>query len=152
MGSTFTLDRRILRHWLLLIAVVCTDPVPCETVYGDPEVRTMSSPVAVVTATDRDNGQEIAVPVGGLLVLRLEAVPGTGYGWQVTKEAGPHLTAVGQPFFEPSGKVEAGGTEVEVFHFRVVAKGRAQLELVYRRPWEKHLPPAKSFEISVRVE
>ncbi|MGH2360804.1 MAG: protease inhibitor I42 family protein [bacterium] len=152
MWSHFIADRRSLVTSLLPVVALLAGLESLDPVLAASEVQSMSSTSTVVTMTNHDDGREVVVPVGGTVVLRLEAVPGTGYGWQITKDPAPHLAPVGQPFFEPSGKVEAGGPEEEVFHFRAVTPGRARLELEYRRPFEKEALPFKTYRIGVRVE
>jgi predicted secreted protein len=89
------------------------------------------------------------MPAGSVVVLRLEAMPGTGYGWQVVRNGSPLLQPEGLPVFEPRSKMEAGGVEDEVFRFRVSMPGTADLEFHYRRPWDTQGPAAKTFRIRI---
>ncbi len=44
-----------------------------------------------------------------------------------------------------------GCAETTTFRFEAVAPGEGTLRLEYRRPWETGVPPARTFEILVRV-
>ena len=45
----------------------------------------LARPVAdeILTATESDDGKTVRLAAGDSLVLRLEADPGAGYGWQL---------------------------------------------------------------------
>src|SRR5262245_8195517 len=53
-----------------------------------------SSPVAR-TFTAQDDERAVSVPLGETVVLRLEALPGTGYGWQLVRDGAPQLQLEG---------------------------------------------------------
>jgi inhibitor of cysteine peptidase len=112
----------------------------------------MESSPRAITFTGKDDRHEVSVPLGSTVILRLEAIPGTGYGWQLVQDGSPQLQRDGEPRFEPRSDVEAGGVEDEVFRFRAQATGMAELECVYRRPWEKQASGAKRFTIRIMIE
>jgi len=86
----------------------------------------------IVTAADKD--QTVVLPQESLLVVRLPAVPSTGYSWQVTSIS-PRILKVVQEFeFEPT---EYGSvTGYQLVRLAGVRAGKARLVLTYRRPWE----------------
>ena len=104
-----------------------------------------------LTVTQKEDGGEIVLAAGGTLILRLEAIQGTGYGWQIVKDASPQLKTVGSPESEASGNTKEGGMEIEVFQFTAHVPGSSDLELQYRRPWEKQIAPAKTYRLRVIV-
>jgi inhibitor of cysteine peptidase len=122
---------------------------------GDKDSAGPDTGTVTVTFTSRDDPAKPAkatVRRGGLLVVRLEARPGTGFGW--TQSAGADSAALkpeGETFFE-SDKTLPGGTEWQVFRYRAVAAGTANLEFRYARPFEKDMPPAKVFRATVEVQ
>jgi predicted secreted protein len=122
---------------------VALSPAPGPS--GAPTARSL-------TVTQKQDGQEVVLGSGEMLVLRLEAIPGTGYGWQIAMDASPQLVAVGGPVFEPTGTAEAGGVENEVFQFRAQTPGSSHLMLEYRRPWEKRAASTRTFQVRVIVE
>ena len=118
---------------------------------GEPLVIRVAGP-QMVNLTDQDNGQQLSIPTGTQLILRLEAIPGTGFGWQIVENGFPQLHLEKDPVFEPKSQEEAGGLEDEVFRFRAEEPGMVNLELHYRRPWEKDVLASKTFRIQVKVK
>lgn len=123
----------------------------CFGISGQVPSAAMSSSEETVTVTDKDNGGQVSVAKGGTLVIRLEAIPGTGYGWQVVKDDTERLELLGKPEFEQSGRDLAGASEQQIFRFRALALGLSQLELHYVRSWEKDVPSAKTFKVKVLI-
>jgi len=88
------------------------------------------------------------------LVVRLAAHPETGYRWGVERGAPSVLSPADEPNYEPvfasAPLVGSGGWTT--FRFRANAPGSDTLELVYRRPWEKAVPPAKTYRLDIVVQ
>lgn len=92
---------------------------------------------AEVAATSREvseaqNGTTVTLPVGGILMVRLNANPSTGYAWAIA-ERPPILGLDGQRYDQdPSepGMVGVGGKET--FFFDADRAGRGTLRLEYR--------------------
>jgi inhibitor of cysteine peptidase len=105
----------------------------------------------VVQVTEKDNGRTVQLTAGAELVLRLHAQLGTGFGWKVAENDARVLSPEGEPGTEREGEPKPGGAEVQVFRFRAASTGSAGLALVYARPWERNVPPAKTFHLAVRV-
>jgi len=106
-----------------------------------------------VDVNDADDGGQVELELGKLLVVTLESNPSTGYGWEPVENNESVLKQFGQVEFKPSDTgdspmVGAGGWEI--FRFKAVSAGQATLELVYRRPWED-VEPLKTFTIQVIV-
>ncbi len=112
----------------------------------------MAAAPRVVTLTEQDGGGQVTIPIGSKIILKLEAVPGTGYGWQIVRSGSPELQLEGAPVFESKSQAEAGGPEDEVFQFFAQKPGKVELELHYRRPWEKGVIPTRTFTIHVVVD
>jgi inhibitor of cysteine peptidase len=108
-----------------------------------------ASPVAI---TDKDAGKSITLAVGQELTLSLESNVTTGFAWEVAGLNTAVLEQVGEPEYKApqSGLVGAGG--VQLFRFKAKAAGQAELKLNYRRAWEKDVPPAKTFTVTVVVK
>jgi inhibitor of cysteine peptidase len=101
---------------------------------------------------DNDGGQ-IELELGKLLVVTLESNPSTGYRWELLENNESILKLFGQAEFKPSENsgprmVGAGGWEI--FRFKAVSAGQMTLELVYHRSWED-VKPLKTFSIQVVV-
>ena len=108
------------------------------------------SKASTMTVTDQDNGKTIDLAKGDTLMVELSSNPSTGYGWKVKGDPSP-LKLASSDYKQPdqSGKVGAPG--VQQFRFDASAAGTSKLELVYRRPWEKGVAPARAFTVDVNV-
>ena len=108
---------------------------------------------AAKTLTPLDNGHEVAVAVGQVLIVKLPSNPTTGYSWSLPSGAEPAiLKKAGEPAFtreSPFGIIGAGGTEI--WRFRATKAGRQTLRLDYARPWEKDVAPVQTVSFDVVV-
>jgi len=106
-----------------------------------------------VDVTEADNGGQVELELGKLLVVTLESNPSTGYRWEILENNESILKQFCEVEFKSSDTDEppmvgAGGWEI--FRFKAVSTGQTTLELVYRRPWED-AEPLKTFSIQVTV-
>ncbi len=106
-----------------------------------------------VDVNEADDGGQIELELGKLLVVTLESNPSTGYRWELLENSESILKQFGQAEFRPSETgdppmVGAGGWEI--FRFKAVSAGQMTLELVYHRSWED-AEPLKAFSIQVIV-
>jgi predicted secreted protein len=105
---------------------------------------------------DEDNdGSQVELEQGQILVVTLESNPTTGYSWEVVETQESILEQMGDAEFKPSQTGEpplvgAGGWEI--FRFKAISAGQMTLQLVYRRPWEEGVEPIKTFSIQVVVK
>ena len=98
-----------------------------------------------------DNGGQVDLNVGQILVVSLESNPTTGYRWEVAEIDDEILRQEGEAEYEAeSDLVGAGG--VETFRFKALAAGEGELKLVYRRSWEEGVEPIEVFSIEVDVK
>ena len=51
---------------------------------------------------------------------------------------------------DKGGKIGGGGRQI--FEFQALEPGRSELELVYRRPFEKDVKPAQTFKITFDIK
>ena len=90
-------------------------------------------------------GQEVA--------LQLDANASTGYRWELASPVPEVVAVVDAGTYreppDPEAKVGAGGSTS--FVFRAVRPGKGVLELVYRRPWEAGVAPAKITRVDLDV-
>jgi inhibitor of cysteine peptidase len=104
------------------------------------------------TITLKEDGTKVKIAKGQILQLKLDALPSAGYTWQVSKQNEEQLKLQGKPVFERPEKKVIGGKVTQVFRFKAEAVGTSDLELHYKRPFEKDKPPAKTFKLNVTVE
>ena len=103
-----------------------------------------------VVLVENQNGKSVQLPIGGQLVVRLPAQLGTGFSWAVVSRNGDALRLM-QQRTESAGRMRPGGAEEQVFVFAPQTSGFEQVELAYRRPWEKDQPPARVFRFTATV-
>ena len=107
------------------------------------------APRRTLTLGEPDNGSTIFLTQGERIVVRLPSNPTTGYVWSVARNAAAVVQPAGDPRFEPSGNAKPGSAGYQIFEFRIAAAGASSLALVYRRPFEKDQPPARTWGIFV---
>jgi len=97
-----------------------------------------------------DNGRTVPLSVGQLVVISLDANPSTGYTWEIKGLNQAVVQQVGEMEFKPSSEL-AGAPGTAIFRFKAVSPGQTTLTLIYHRPWEQNVPPAKTFSIQLTV-
>ena len=101
-----------------------------------------------------DDGGQVELSPGQVLVVELDSNVTTGYSWSVAELPGGVLEQDGEAVYtQPErnqGLVGAGG--VETLRFKAVKAGDGALKLAYRRPWEKDTLPAEEFTVNVVVK
>ncbi len=109
-----------------------------------------------LTVTEHNNGDTVHIALGATLIIKLDAIPGTGYAWHVDKAKLNLLTLIGEPIFEPKKKDltngPLGAPTFNVFRYRTEKEGTEILELCYKRFWEKNKSPLNTFSITVSIQ
>ena len=140
MTLTFTAKALFVCLLALWTPVAVRDSAPAQR---------RSRAAATVVLTETDSGREVEVRRGDVLVVRLNAQLGTGYGWRVARNNARRLRPLGESLESSGGGDKVGGAETQVFRFKAVRRGAATLTLHYKRPWEK--AESKTFSVEVRV-
>jgi inhibitor of cysteine peptidase len=126
------------------------------------------SPPTEITLGAEDQGRTVQLHQGEELVISLEAIPSTGYGWQVDQglaaaQSQPILVQTGESFDAQGVQTSTddelsvttapllGAPEIQTLRFQAAQAGETTLRLVYRRPWEEDVPPAQEFSLSVEA-
>ena len=87
-----------------------------------------------------DPGEPIKVKVGQDFALKMESNPTTGYGWRCSKALdGKVIQFVTNAFIPPDSKLMGAGGH-EVWTFKAIGGGQAEISMKYIRPWEKDQP------------
>ena len=114
--------------------------------------------VAIITSNAKkdvsigaaDAGKNISLKQGDTLVVTLDGNVTTGYTWEPSQDISI-LKQIGTAEQTPdSSKIGAPGQIV--LKFQAVQAGQGKLTLVYHRPFEKDVPPAKTFSVDVTVQ
>lgn len=95
------------------------------------------------------DGREVTLGVGEVVALSLAENPTTGFRWDFAVKPEPACTLVKSTFERATGSPGKGGTHR--WRFQAVHPGSGEIELEYRRPWEKETPPSQTFKLTVRV-
>jgi len=108
---------------------------------------------AQLNLTEQENGKDLWMDRGDLLVFRLPSNPSTGYSWSVAASKPGLLLQQGEAACEipksAKGRVGAGGPEV--WRFRAVRAGTLTLTFSYARVWEKGVPPVRTLTWPVTI-
>lgn len=87
------------------------------------------------------------------LVLTLPSNPTTGYRWEVREAAPTVLRRLGPEIHDsPEEPAVVGSDGQSTWHFQTVQIGMDSLLLVYQRPWEVDVKPAKTFDCTIIVK
>jgi len=101
--------------------------------------------------TYSDSGQTINIGVNQEFVIALGSNPTTGYSWQASHDE--NMLRLVESKYElgkeaKQGAVGAGG--VEYFRFQALKKGKTEITLVYKRPWQEESLDQKVFIVNVK--
>jgi inhibitor of cysteine peptidase len=108
-----------------------------------------SSSSREVIVNDTNNDMQIVLDRNNILIVKLLASPGTGYGWQIVKS--DHLQPLTDSELLPLQAEITGASEIQVFRFVAQNSGTSILELHYLRAWEKNVPPLKTYHLNIEI-
>lgn len=97
--------------------------------------------------TEKAAGKTLKLPKSGLIAIKLDSNPSTGYGWQMSC-ASKNVSKVGSSFTIPRSEEErlgAPGTEILVL--AVTQPGTYNVRMDYKRSWEKMSLQSFSFTV-----
>lgn len=103
------------------------------------------------TITEQDNGRDIDLNAGDILIVKLPSNPSTGYNWLVAGEPAPLKLQKSAFHNKASSAKTVGAAGITALQFTATSSGIANLTLVYRRSWEYNTPPMKTFSVRVNV-
>lgn len=104
-----------------------------------------------ITVTEQDSDRTIEVAVGQKIFVQLPSNPTTGYQWNVLGGTAPLEFVKSGYATDPPAAVRAGAGGTQTLQFTAKAPGKGELKLGYARPWEKDVPPAKTFSATIVV-
>lgn len=104
----------------------------------------------VARLTANAEGKTLTLKDGGLIAIKLDGNPSTGYGWHL-KTNSDNVKSVGTSFTIPAADDQRVGTPgIEIVMLAVKGKGEHQVTMEYKRSWEQFV--LKSFTFNVKVE
>ena len=150
-GASLTNRASCISALALLSLCLATGNVSCTT----KQAAAANSPAAApppVSLTEQDSGKSIEISVGQPILVRLASNPTTGYSWSVQGNPAPLEVVKSDYDPDPQGKSRVGAGGVQTVQLIAKSAGKAQLKLYYRRPWEKDVPPASTFAVTIVVK
>lgn len=145
---------RLLRLSTLVVAAGLSFVSLCYGAFAPPADHTMQTapPTSTICRIgEAQHNEPVSLKVGQSLEVSLEANPTTGFEWQVARTDNRRLPQVGGPVFEPPASGREGDATVQTLRFLAREAGMVELELHYRRPWEKEGEPLKTFVTFVEI-
>lgn len=115
----------------------------------------ISLPVAAAqrTVTDKDDEKIINLSIGDKLIIKLPGNYTTGYQWEVINGYDDDvIKQEGKGEYQPEKTDMIGSGGTATFTFKAIGTGRTDLNLEYKRPWEKNGDVPEDFEITVVVK
>lgn len=100
--------------------------------------------------SEADAGRLIELSAGDKLEITLPGNPTTGFQWDVSAGDPAVLQLSDEPEFESSDSMVGGKGNI-ILRFTAVGPGEIELKLIYHRPFEKDLPYAQTFNVTVTV-
>lgn len=106
--------------------------------------------VQALDLTGQESGRSVTVPVGEVVSITLGGNPTTGYAWELADVDRAVLAPDPEPAYVADSALSGAGGK---YTFRLTARaaGSTAVQLVYRRSWEKGLPPLERFDLQVSV-
>jgi inhibitor of cysteine peptidase len=115
----------------------------------------ISLPLAAAqkTLTEKDDEKLVNLGVGDKLIINLPGNYTTGYQWEVKEGYDDDvIKQKGKGEYQPEKTDLVGAGGIATFTFKAAGIGRTDLNLEYRRPWEKDGDVPEDFEITVVVK
>jgi inhibitor of cysteine peptidase len=100
---------------------------------------------------ETQNGGNVELQQGNLLVITLEGNPTTGYQWEMLPNTDGAVELQGEPEYKSGGNL-AGSGGIYKFTIKAIKTGSTRVELKYYRSFEVGVPPIKTFSIGVEVK
>ena len=138
------------RSWIVSLVLLCL--LPWLAAAQAPVSKTAAKTATpTATITEQDNGKDIDLTTGEALMVKLPSNPSTGYSWSVVGDPAPLMLEKSSHVKSPKSSGAVGAPRMTVLRFSAGAAGMSTLTLVYRRPWEYNVAPAKTFSVRVNV-
>lgn len=106
---------------------------------------------ATITVTKEQDGREIVLKVGNILLIELPGKAGTGYSWFAEATGAPFLKLLDQTTRQlKEGRL--GGPVLQVWRFKAAQPGTTGIKMAYYRPWEGVGKAVDHFRLKLHIE
>jgi inhibitor of cysteine peptidase len=150
-----------MKRWMMPTAAFVLVPLFAWAVTASP----LDEKTVTITDKDKDvksetkdgktemiKGDKVELAKGDKLIVKLPSNRTTGFSWTMGSKESDVLKSAGKPEYEPGDKKAVGSGGTDVFTFTAGAKGDTEIELQYKRPFEKDKEPAKIYKFKVTVK
>jgi predicted secreted protein len=97
-----------------------------------------------------NNNDTITVKLNERFEVKLGAVMASGYSWSILDSTYKSHVVLDSMYTIANSDRE-GDPEMQVFRFKAIAMGEAQLHFIHIRPWRKTDPPTKEKNYNIIV-
>ena len=101
--------------------------------------------------TAKDKGKKIYLEKGDFFLVELDSSPEAGYMWDILPYNERVISFINSEFKENKTK-EEGLVGKRVVKFKAAAKGKAELNFIYYKVWEKNKAPVNRIDIRIVVK
>jgi len=99
---------------------------------------------------ENDSNKTVEIHTDDELDVMLPTKPTTGYVWEITFFDAGVLKLDKVNFIASDKAIGAGGIEIIKFH--AIATGKSNVKVIFHRPFERNVPPLKTFELTVIIK
>jgi len=104
----------------------------------------------VMKLYENDSGKTVEIIVGDEVEFILPSNPTTGYVWEASSLDTKALALDKSDYVASANTIGTGGMEVRKFH--ATAEGSSEVRFIYHRPFERNVPPLKTFSATVVIK
>ena len=104
----------------------------------------------VSVSEGNEMSKNLSIKLGETFELGFESNPSTGFEWFERHDT-TILQLVSSEYKQNSNNRIVGNPGTQTFIFKAVGRGKTTIEFVYKRSWEKDIPPAKKVLYKVEV-
>ena len=151
-GRHLQLRRRIVRLTLFVGASAVFSWCVVVVSLGSIAINAAADAPPPITVTEQDSGKTIEIAVGQKMLVQLPSNPTTGYRWSVLGNPAPLKFVKSDYATDPRAAGRIGTEGVQTLRFTAKSSGKVELKLGYIRPWEKDVPAAKTFSVTLVVK
>jgi len=108
--------------------------------------------IQTYVVTQKDDGKEITVPCGGVVQIELEGLGGAGYKWYADAADSEHVKFLSEETKRISDEKKVGAPVMEMFRFKAVKEGSAEIRMDLYRVWEGKGSAIKHFKIELNIQ
>ncbi len=101
--------------------------------------------------TEEQNGGVVALIVNDSVRVKLDGNITTGFSWEVENLDANLLAQIGVAEYTSNSNL-AGSGGTFALTFKALNVGVTHLHLIYHRPFEKNVPPAQVFDVTVDIQ